>query len=95
MHTKSLKTQRNIRRQKRKPNEQCAKQLIKIQPHITAEDRKKAITDFRVSYVTVSRYLNGQVSNLVLGMGLLNFFIKRINQRTADLLSLSSGKSVD
>jgi hypothetical protein len=76
------------------PNEICAEKLAKLQNKITAEDRKGAMAEYDISYVTVSRYLNGKGANLVLGISLLNFFIKQINKRAKDLKSLCKNQEV-
>jgi hypothetical protein len=63
-----------------KANERCAKNLATIKEYITASDRRAAMKHFNISYVTISRYLNGQVANLVLGINLYAFFKKRIRR---------------
>jgi hypothetical protein len=68
----------------------CGKELLKIAPYIEAEDRKQAMTEFSVSYVTISRYLTGKVANLIFGINLLNFFKRRIQQRAVALSELTS-----
>lgn len=88
MASESPKHGRKSHQIRKKPNELCAKELIKISPYVTAEDRKLAMMGFNISYVTVSRYLNGTVANLVLGIRLLDFFRNQINKRAADLAIL-------
>lgn len=71
-----------------KPEKTCAAKLKKIKKAITAEDRKQAMTVFNKSYITITRYLGGNVANLSLGLGLLQFFHKRIQQRLDELNNL-------
>lgn len=66
----------------------CAQELRKIAKLLEAEDRKKAMTEFDISYVTVSRYLSGKVANLILGINLLNFFKKRVRRRSSQISGL-------
>jgi hypothetical protein len=66
----------------------CARELRKIAKLLEAEDRKKAMTEFDISYVTVSRYLSGKVANLILGINLLNFFKKRVRRRSSQISGL-------
>lgn len=71
-------------------NRNCAKLLQKLVSRIASEDRKAAMENFSISYVTVSRYLQGDVANLVLGLDLLNFFSQRISARKQQLDQLNS-----
>ena len=74
----------------RKSAKKCANQLKKIREFITAEDRKQAIATLSVSYVTISRYVQGNVPNLNLGVRLLDFFIQRLKERDTEIDGLSS-----
>lgn len=67
------------------PEKTCARKLKKLKPSVTAEDRKLAMAQFGIAYITVWRYLRGDVANITLGLGLLQFFDKRIKQRLNDL----------
>lgn len=61
-------------------------QIIKVlTPLLVPEDRKEAMAQHSINYVTISRYLQGDVANLVLGLDLLNFFTDRINKRKTQL----------
>jgi hypothetical protein len=66
----------------------CGRELKKLQKHLLPIDRKKAVATFDINYVTISRYVNGKVGNLALGIRLLNFFKKRINKRANELKKL-------
>jgi predicted type IV restriction endonuclease len=66
----------------------CARELNKIAKLLEPEDRKKAMAQFHVSYVTISRYLSGKVANLILGINLLNFFKKQVRRRTERISGL-------
>jgi hypothetical protein len=68
----------------------CGKELLKIAPYVEADDRKQAMAEFSVSYVTISRYLTGKVANLIFGINLLNFLKRRIEQRSNALSALTS-----
>jgi hypothetical protein len=70
----------------------CARELAKLAPLLEAEDRKLAMVEFDISYITVSRYLTGKVSNLILGINLLNFFKRKILERSQELNKLTSSK---
>ena len=74
-----------IRKSRVNPKEICAKRLTELMPHIAPEDRRAAMDLFSKSYVTISRYVNGNVGNLVLGMKLLDFFTKQLNKRASEL----------
>jgi hypothetical protein len=63
---------------KNKQKENCAKGFAKIKEDISAEDRKMAMKKFDISYVTVSRYVNGNIANIHLGISLLTFFKERL-----------------
>lgn len=56
---------------------------------VLAEDRKQAMAEFKITYVTLSRYLNGNVSNPALGIKLINFFTSQINIRAEAVISIS------
>lgn len=66
----------------------CGRQLKKLVPHLTPEDRRGAMAQFKISYVTVSRYLQGNVANLVLGINLLNYFTSALSNRGRQLNDL-------
>ena len=76
---------------KKKPKEliaqqkNCGKRLKSLAPFVVAEDRRLAMAKFGKSYVTISRYLQGNVSNLVLGLIFLNFFTEIVNKRSDEL----------
>jgi hypothetical protein len=73
------------------PQQKCGQQLMKIAPDVQAEDRRAAMQEFGKSYVTIGRYLKGEVANLVLGINLLSFFKRLIEMRTCRLEELSDG----
>jgi hypothetical protein len=66
----------------------CGKRLLEIAPAVVATDRQKAMATFQKSYVTICRYLQGNVANLVLGIDLLHYFSDRIKMREAELNKL-------
>lgn len=74
----------------RKSTKKCASELKKIREFITAEDRKQAIVSLKVSYVTISRYLQGKVANPYLGVKLLDFFTQQLKNREAAITVLSA-----
>jgi hypothetical protein len=69
----------------------CGAELKKISALVEAADRKKAMEEFGVSYVTISRYLRGHVANLILGIRLLQLFKKLVRRRSASLGKLVKG----
>jgi hypothetical protein len=71
----------------------CGKELKNLKRHLLPVDRKMAVATFKINYVTVSRYLNGNVGNLARGIKLLNFFSRRINKRTNELKALSQKRT--
>lgn len=66
----------------------CGQQLKKLSRHITPDDRRGAMAQYNISYVTVSRYLQGNAANLVLGINLLNYFTNALNNRGKQLNDL-------
>lgn len=74
------------------PKEVCGKELQDLRKHLLPIDRKKAVAAFKINYVTVSRYVNGKVGNLSLGIKMLNFFLKRIQKRANELKALSKNR---
>jgi hypothetical protein len=62
-------------------NRKCAALLKKINSEVNAGDRKAAMKQFSVSYVTIGRYLKGQVANLEFGFQLQAFLRKRLRKR--------------
>jgi hypothetical protein len=66
----------------------CGRELKAISKQLEPEDRKKAMAEFNISYVTVSRYSSGKVANAVLGINLLNFFKKRVRRRNNKMSQL-------
>jgi hypothetical protein len=58
-----------------------AKLLKELQPVINAGDRAAAMKRFKVSYVTMSRYISGKVANIYFAMGLNDFLRKRLAKR--------------
>jgi hypothetical protein len=73
---------------KKDPKKICAEKLLKLKPEITATDRKAAMATFKKSYVTVNRYLDGHVPNIVFGLDLLQFFNNQIKNRAEKLKKL-------
>jgi hypothetical protein len=75
------------KRPKKKPDPKitCGQQLKALVKEITAVDRRNAMAKFNISYVTVSRYLQGKVANLVLGINLLNYFTTTLDNRSSEL----------
>lgn len=71
-----------------KTKAECAKKLKKIAPQVTAQDRKDAMTKFKKSYVTISRYLTGKAGEIETGLNLLKFFDTAIKKRTDELNDL-------
>lgn len=63
----------------------CGAQLKKLAPSVQPNDRREAMAKLNISYVTVSRYLNGHVANLILGMKLLSYFKTAIQNRDDEL----------
>jgi hypothetical protein len=63
------------------PNRQCATLLKKISSEINAGDRRAAMKQFNISYVTVGRYLRGNAPNFELAFQLLKFLRKRLRKR--------------
>jgi hypothetical protein len=61
--------------------EKCSAGLLQIAKDVLPADRKKAMTIYNRSYITISRYLGGQVANLALGIELLNFFKNQLRKR--------------
>lgn len=76
-------------------NMKCARLLKQLVPLLVPEDRKEAMAKHSISYVTISRYLQGDVANLALGLSLLNFFTGRINKRKAELNGFNFKKDDD
>lgn len=74
------------------PKTVCGKELKGLKQHLLPIDRKKAVSAFNIHYVTVSRYVNGRVGNISLGIRMLNFFLKRIRKRANELKTLCKDK---
>lgn len=74
----------------RKSAKKCASELKKIRVVITAKDRKLAMATLEVSYVTISRYLQGNAPNPNLGVALLEFFTKQLKDREVKITGLST-----
>jgi hypothetical protein len=70
------------------PESICAAELKKLRLKVTAEDRKFAMKELKVSYITIGRYTGGRVANLVLGISLLSIYRTRIKEREHRLLEL-------
>lgn len=64
----------------------CAKELEKMVPHITAEDRQAAFDKKIVSKPTLQRYLQGDIVKIDLAMELITFFKRRIKARQRQLI---------
>lgn len=67
------------------PKESCSLRLKELKPWVIAEDRKQAMSEYNITYVTVCRYLKGKVGNPALGIKLVNLFVSLINQRTQQI----------
>jgi hypothetical protein len=76
-----------------KAQEKCAAELKQLAVLLEPADRRAAMQEYNVSYITISRYLCGQVANLVLGINLLNFFKNRLRKRE-QVLNRASNKVV-
>jgi hypothetical protein len=59
----------------------CAEKLKGISKGVFADDRKAAMVEFDISYVTLWRYLKGDVKNVNLGVSLHTFLNERIENR--------------
>ncbi len=65
--------------------EQYKEALQNIRANVSSQDRKEAAGIFGTSKETISRYLNGEVRNVVLADNLLSFFTSRIEARNNNL----------
>jgi hypothetical protein len=70
------------------PKTTCGVQLAKLRPRVASDDRRLAMKHFDLSYITISRYLGGNVKNLILGLNLLSFFKQLIDSRVNRLYEL-------
>lgn len=64
------------------------KNMQKIAGDVTSADRTACVKKFKISYVTVSNYLKGGVTNNDLGLEMIAFFKERIAVRETKLKSL-------
>lgn len=55
--------------------------LMQLKSSVTEEDRKGAMQELKVNFVTVSRYLNGKGPNLDTAAKLYQYFKKCIQAR--------------
>jgi hypothetical protein len=78
-----------VRLSRKNPKEICSRELKKIKPLVVAADRKQAMAKYNITYVTVCRYLNGNVGNPILGINLVNFFASQINGRAEAATNLT------
>lgn len=60
---------------------QIAHKLMNIKKHVSANDRKEARTSLDIASSTVHNYLSGKVSDIDLGIELLDFFRTKIAEK--------------
>lgn len=70
--------------------EMCADILKKLCEDVSADDRKEAVYELKVSIVTISTYLSGQVKDLDTAVRMIKFFHNRIKERDEFLRQCAS-----
>lgn len=58
-----------------------ARALEKIKPDVTEQDRRDLAKQKELSFITISRYLNGKVYDLDTAASILTFLRKKIQER--------------
>lgn len=64
-----------------------SEKLEKLRPDVTAQDRKDASKELKVTAATISRYLNGYVLDNDTAASLVTFFSARISEREKSLIA--------
>lgn len=64
---------------------ECTEKLNAIAASVTSEDKKEAIRELGIHYITVHRYLNGIVKKIDTGIALYQFLNARIESRKTAL----------
>lgn len=67
---------------------QITQALLKIAPNVTSNDRTKCAKELKISKQTICYYLNGRVTNNDKGLKILEYFIKRIDDRQKEIQQL-------
>lgn len=80
----------NMSKQISSQKDQVAALLQGLKESATASDRRDAGKKYKLSHVTVHRYLNGQVHDLDLGLKLLSFFKEKRDSRQNQIKELSA-----
>lgn len=57
--------------------------LLKLAKEVEEQDRLEAALHVGVSYITITRYLKGEVSKAVTAERIINFLTKRLAQEVA------------
>lgn len=64
---------------------QCAAEIKKLLPNISATDRKEALLVLRISQPTLIKYLRGEISDIDRALEVIEFFRGKVDGRLAQL----------